>query len=228
MRRRITRGSIAAGCSTPSAPGTDEPAFLRGLLRCAVVLLAGVALPLPAWAIDASIWGELSKTGTLEAHFEQVQERRILKVPLRSEGSVRFERATTALIWQVTRPSRSTFSLLGKIAKMEYPELGVSERIDLAQVPDASRLATSLLVWMQADAVAVARDFTPSYEADTAVLRPKDPLLQALLSEIRVGVRPAPWRVHTVDLVEPDGDQVHITFSAVVLDGKPIPDPVPR
>ncbi len=196
---------------------------MPGLLRCALLLLAATALPLPAWAIDASIWGALSKNSTLEANFEQVQERRILKVPLRSEGSVRFERATPALIWHVTAPSRSTFSLLGKIAKMEYPDLGMSETIDLAQVPDASRLATSLLVWMQADGEAVARDFTTSYLADTAVLRPKDPLLQALLSEIRVGVRPAPWRVHTVDLVEPDGDQVHITFSGVVLDGKPVP-----
>jgi hypothetical protein len=188
---------------------------------------AGLLLlaPQAAWAVDASIWAELAKVKKLEAKFDQVQERKVLKVPLKSTGSVRFERATTALSWLVESPARSSFSLVGQVAKMDYPDLGMSETIDLAQVPDASRLATSLLVWMQADATAVARDFDVAYSADAASLHPKDKTLQGLLSEIHIRFAPGPWRVREVDLLEPDGDKVHIVFHGVTLDGTAVADP---
>ncbi|MFN7146221.1 MAG: hypothetical protein ACK4YP_20785, partial [Myxococcota bacterium] len=112
----------------------------------AMVLAALALLPMPAFAVDASVWAELAKVQTLEARFEQVQTRAVLKVPLTSRGTVRYERARSALTWQVTEPARSTFSLIGAVAKMEYPDLGMNETIDLAQVPDASRLASSMLV----------------------------------------------------------------------------------
>jgi hypothetical protein len=161
----------------------------------------------------------------LEARFSQVQHRAILKQPLTSTGDVRFERAGPKLAWTVTSPSKSSFTLDGQVAKMAYPDLGMSETIDLAQVPDASRLATSLLVWMQADAAAVERDFVATYAADAAALKPKDKQLAALISEIRIRFAPSPWRVRDVALVEPDGDRVDIAFSGVVLDGKAVSDP---
>jgi hypothetical protein len=82
-----------------------------------------------------------------------------------------------------------------------------------------------MLFWMQADAAAVERDFTATYSADGAALKPKDRQLAALLSEIRIRFAPGPWRVRDVALVEPDGDRVEIAFRSVVLDGTPIPDP---
>ncbi|MFZ5482195.1 MAG: outer membrane lipoprotein carrier protein LolA [Myxococcota bacterium] len=182
-------------------------------------------LPARAWAVDATIWAELARVAKLEARFTQVQHRAILKQPLTSSGEVRFERAGPKLAWTVTTPSRSSFLLDGAVAKMEYPDLGMSETIDLAQVPDASRLATSLLVWMQADAAAVERDFVATYGDDAASLKPRDEQLAALISEIRVRFAPGPWRVREVALREPDGDRVEIAFRSVVLDGKAAPDP---
>ena len=178
-----------------------------------------------AWAVDGGIWAELARVQKLQASFEQVQNRAVLKVPLTSHGTVSFERARSALVWTVADPARSTFSLIGNVAKMEYPDLGMKETIDLAQVPDASRLASSMLVWMQADATAVARDFAVTYGADFASLVPKDTTLKALLAEIRIRFANGPARVREVDLVEPDGDKVHIVFRGVTLDGVPVPDP---
>jgi hypothetical protein len=190
-----------------------------------VVVVMGLFAPLPAHAVDASVWAELAKVQRLDASFTQVQTRAILKAPLTSTGTVKFERTSSALTWQVASPARSTFSLIGQVAKMEYPDLGMSDTIDLAQVPDAGRLATSLLVWMQADASAVARDFVPTYGPDSATLAPKDATLKGLLAEIHIRFAAAPVRVRDVDLVEPDGDRVHITFSKVMLDGAAVPDP---
>lgn len=197
----------------------------------AIVVLFGL-LPRPSYAIDATVWAELARVQRLEASFDQTQTRTVLKQPLKSRGEVRFERAApaaagSALTWQVTEPGRSTFSLVGSVARMEYPDLGMKESFDLAQVPDASRLASSLLVWMQADAAAVAREFDTTYGADTAVLEPKDATLRALLASIEIHFVPGPWRVHAVDLVEPDGDRVNIVFRGVKLDGVAIADPAP-
>lgn len=195
------------------------------MLLAALLALVGLLAPRASYAIDATVWAELARVQRLEASFEQTQVRAVLKQPLVSRGNVRFERATSALTWQVTQPGASTFSLIGSIAKMEYPDLGMKESFDLAQVPDASRLASSLLVWMQADGAAVARDFDTTYGADTATLKPKDPTLRGLLAEIQIRFAPAPMRVRGVDLVEPDGDRVHIEFQGVRLDGVAVSDP---
>lgn len=229
MHRRTARESIAGGLSTLAGGGTAAGPFRRAYASflAAMLVLAGLLAPRAGWAVDASVWTELGRVQTLEARFDQTQTRAVLKQPLQSRGAVRFERPTSALTWQVETPGRSTFSLVGSVARMEYPDLGMNETFDLSQVPDASRLATSLLVWMQADPEAVARDFDTTYGPDTASLRPKDATLKALLSEIRIRFAPGPWRVRTVDLVEPDADLVRIVFHTVRLDGVAVADPTP-
>ena len=162
------------------------------------------------------MWTELAKTHELSATFTQVQHRAVLKNPLTSTGTVHFTRPQE-LSWVVETPSKSSFTLKNSIATMSYPDLGMNDVIDLASVPDASRLATSLLVWMQADAAAVDRDFTVTYRADGARLVPRDAQLAKLLASIDLTLTPSPWRVTAVSLNEPDGDHVDITFANVVL-----------
>jgi hypothetical protein len=92
-------------------------------------------------------------------------------------------------------------------------------------VPDANRLATSLMVWLKADPGAVERDFVVTYGSSDATLVPRDEKLKGLLASIRITVASGPWRVDHVDLVEPDGDHTEIRFRAVVADGVALPDP---
>ena len=181
-------------------------------------------LPQSAWAVDGSVWGELAKVRSLQAGFVQVQHRAILKVPLESRGTVEFHRPDS-LHWQVLSPSRSTFTLEQKVAHMEYPDLHLSETIDLAAVPEADRLATSLMIWLQADASAVARDFETTYGEMEATLVPKDPQLKALVVSLQLRFAAGPWRVKEVEMVEPNGDRVDIRFQQVVLDGVAVADP---
>ncbi len=185
-------------------------------------LLAGLAAP--GWATDASIWADLGEVTTLQASFEQTQRRKILKVPLKSAGAVRFTRPNS-LLWTVTSPAPSTFALDKGVARMAYPDLGINESIDLSQVPEANQIATSMLVWLQADAAAVERDFTVVYGTNAARLTPRDKTLGGILAEIRLSFVSSPWRVGAVVLMEPDGDEISIAFSDVVLDGVLIPNP---
>lgn len=172
------------------------------------------------------MWATLAAVHDLRADFVQVQHRAILKQPLSSSGTVRFTRPDT-LTWEVLAPARSTFSLDRGVARMQYPDLQMDETLDLAAVPDAQRLASSLLVWLQADATAVERDFTTTYTTTPpgAHLVPRDPKLAALLAAIDLHFTPSPWRVSAVTLIEPDGDRVECAFRHVVLDGVAVPDP---
>jgi outer membrane lipoprotein-sorting protein len=194
------------------------------ILTLLTVQLLGAGQVAYAAGVDASIWEKLGHIQTLKARFTQTQIRSFLKTPLVSTGTVSFTRPSR-LDWRVESPAKSIFLLDGSVATMEYPELGVSERIDLSQVPDANRLATSMMVWLQADASAVSRDFNVSYSGMSASLKPKDALLGSLLVEIQLSLASEPWRVASVQLLEPDGDRVEIAFSGVVLDGQPVPDP---
>ncbi len=196
-----------------------------------VTLLAGCTLGPSAQAspaADPSVWTELAQVRTLEARFVQVQHRAILKTPLESSGRVTFTRPSS-LSWVVERPAASTFSLAGTVATMDMPDVGLHEVFDLAAVPDASRLATSLMVWMQADPAAVARDFDTTWRQSPpgVVLRPKDSRLASLVTTLTLDLTPSPWRVQAVHYVEPDGDRVDIRFVSVVLDGTALPDPAP-
>lgn len=200
------------------------PSWLLLLLSgCTLAPSAGAAAP-----VDGAIWAELGRVQALEARFVQVQHRAILKAPLESTGHVSFRRPAT-LRWVVETPAASTFALVGSEATMDMPDVGVHERFDLGAVPDANRLATSLMVWMQADPAAVARDFDATFrQAPPGVdLRPKDPRLAGLVAEVRLDLAPAPWRVSAVHFTEPDGDRVDIRFTGVVLDGTPVADPAP-
>lgn len=182
-----------------------------------------VVLSAPASATDGAIWAELGKVGTLQAQFDQTQHRKILKVPLKSAGAVRFTRPNS-LLWTVTAPSPSLFALDNGVARMEYPDLGIKESIDLSQVPEANQIATSMMVWLKADAAAVERDFTVAYRTNAATLTPRDKKLAGILAEIRLGFVASPWRVGSVVLMEPDGDEIDITFHDVVLDGVAVPN----
>lgn len=199
------------------APGVVAP----GVAAPGVAAQGASAEP----SLDAKLWAELARPATLSARFTQVQHRAILKVPLTSTGHLHYERAGGALVWAVDAPARSTFSLRGSVATLEQPDLGLSETFDLAAVPDANRIATSMMVWLKADPAAVERDFRVSYGARAVTLAPRDPTLAGLLSEIQIAVAPSPWRVSAVTLVEPDADRVEIAFHDVVLDGRPVPNP---
>lgn len=175
--------------------------------------------------LDARIWAELARPATLRASFDQVQHRKILAVPLASSGQLQYDRARSALVWEVLHPARSRFSLEGSLARMEQPDLGISETFDLAAVPDANRVASAMLVWLRADAAAVERDFRVQFGTDTVRLEPRDPTLSTLLAAITITFVPEPWRVARVELLEPDADRVLIHFHDVVLDGVAVPDP---
>lgn len=186
------------------------------------VSLAGEPLPEPVVAAFA----RLAEPKTLAADFVQVQHRAVLSRPFQSTGHLVFERPER-LRWEIEAPVASVFVMDGAEMGSAMPALGVSERLSLAGRPDLLGLVHGLTVWLHADAARVAEDYEVVVEATdplAVALTPRDPAIRRWVERIRLVVAPEGTYVREVELIEPDGDRVGMTFTGVVLDAAPPPD----
>ena len=187
---------------------------------------AGVAAalasePLPEVVVAA--FGRLAAPRTVQADFVQVQHRAVLTRPFQSTGHLVFERPDK-LRWEVAAPVASVFVMQGAQMGSAWPSLGVSERLSLAGRPELMGLVHGLTVWLQADAVQVAEDYEVVIEEEAPLalaLTPRDATVRKWVDRIRLVVADDGTWVRQVELIEPDGDRVAMTFAAVVLDGAP-------
>lgn len=189
-------------------------------------LWIGVALagePLPEAVVAA--FARLAEPRTLSADFVQVQHRAVLSRPFESTGHLVFERPDR-LRWEIAAPVASVFVMRGAEMGSALPALGVSERLSLAGRPDLLGLVQGLTVWLRADAEQVARDYEVVVEVEeplTVALTPRDPAIRRWVETIRLVVAVEGTHVGRVELIEPDGDRVGMTFTGVVLDADPPP-----
>ncbi len=185
------------------------------LLSFLALLSTAVAAPpeLPPEARAA--WEAMASVDALEAHFVQVRTSRLLGRPLESRGVLRFARPDR-LAWIVESPSPSTFVLVGDRVGIAYPELGVRDEVDLSDNPDMARLVRGMMVWLSGDLAAVQRDYLASWTPGSparAHLVPTDARLARLFRSIDLSIDGDPARVTAVDMLEPDGDTVHIELT---------------
>jgi len=141
----------------------------------------------------------------------------LLSKPLESKGVLAFARPDR-LRWEVTSPAPSLFVVDGTKVGMAYPQLGVSDEIDLAAQPDMARLTRALTVWLGADLDTVLADYTLAWQDGPpamATLTPRDPTLGKLMANLELTITGDPPRVEQVRIVEPDGDSVEIRLQEV-------------
>jgi outer membrane lipoprotein-sorting protein len=161
-----------------------------------------------------AVWAEMARVQTLEARFVQIRTSRLLRKPLEARGLLRFERPDR-LCWTTESPARSALVMQGSRVGMAWPDLGVSEEVDLAGSPEAAQLVRGMMVWMAADLTAVERDWTVTWtpgEPARALLLPKDPTIKAVLASLELTLGGLPRSVRSIVMLEPDGDRVEITL----------------
>jgi outer membrane lipoprotein-sorting protein len=182
-----------------------------------------LALSAHAAEVDAdAVWRHLAEAPHLRADFTQVQERKLLKTPLVSTGTLAFERPDR-LRWEVNGAAASVFVVRGESVAARMPGVQQVTRVDLAQQPQLAGLVSGLTVWLAADSEALARSYTVQLESDRLVtLTPKDPMLLRAVSKLTLHIAPSRDHVSSVELLEPDGDRTTITLSNVDL-VSPIP-----
>ncbi len=154
----------------------------------------------------------------LRADFIQVQERRLLRAPLTSTGTLAFERPDK-LRWEVSGAAASVFVVSGTEVSARMPGVDRVVHLDLATQPQLAGLVTGLTVWLAADAAVLRERYDVTLpEERVAVLSPRDPILRQALSTLTVRVDPTGAYVSQVELMEPDGDRTTITLTSVDLE----------
>lgn len=207
---------------------------------CSFPLLLALAWAPPAFSMDGTTtevahgdmppdarlaWVEMAKVKRLEARFRQTRHSSLLAEPLVSTGTLRFARPDR-LSWLVKSPSRSEMVMRGTTVAVRYPDLGVSETVDLASSPEASRVVRGMMVWLGGDLDQVLEDYDVTWRpggGGTAVLTPKVPELTAVLSQVEIHLAGDPLRVERVHLVEPAGDRVEILLQDIRINAD-LPD----
>lgn len=180
--------------------------------------MAKAALAEPSLDPADALWAGLASVQHLRAEFTQVQERRLLRAPLASTGTLAFERPDK-LRWEVRGAAASVFVVSGTEVSARMPGVDRVVHFDLATQPQVAGLVSGLTVWLAADAAALRERYDVTLpEQRVAVLRPKDSMLQQALSTLTVHVDPTGAYVSRVELLEPDGDRTTITLTSVDLE----------
>jgi len=165
----------------------------------------------------AALLRALQRPRTVRAAFVQIKEMRAFKTPMQARGRLLFARPDR-LRWEYTGPYRMVFVAAGSRASIDHPDLGRKMKADLADDPSARVVVEALLFFSGADAEAVRRRYQVSLDAQTVVLRPRDERARAFIDRIEAGIDEKKGVLHTVRIVEADGDRTTLTFSDVRVD----------
>jgi hypothetical protein len=196
--------------STARAEVMEEGAKAAGMTAAS---LAGSSLP----ASDpvACIRKALLPFEVLKGNFSQVKTIRVLKKPLKSEGDFALAKGK-GLIWRPSKPLPSVLLITrDDIAGIKDGKKAVY--ISMKEQPALRVIGKVLFAVFGADVDELQKYFEfikPSCMGNDwrVTLKPKDPSVAKAVSEIWIN---GAKTVHTLVLVEANGDQTSIKFSGV-------------
>ena len=152
-----------------------------------------------------------------EANFQEEKKLTLLVRPLRSEGTLYFDREH-GLVRQTTTPASRVQKLRLTEASLTLWNGTVTEEVKLEQSKDLSALALSFPRILRGDHVGLGKTFSIKMQGSDAswwalTLGPKDDSLKRMLSHITVIGQGA--LVHSVGVYEANGDRTSTTFTDV-------------
>ena len=228
--------------SAETRPGASRRAS-RVALVVASSLLALSALPATAdeGSVAASVAGaapeatatldallaRLSRVGSFQARFREEKRLALLRSPLVNEGQVWFARPGW-MLRRTERPESATVLLRDGVLTVRDP--GGQHRIELAESPILRGFVETFAHVLAGDRKALERLYHLELRAqDTAQgwelsLLPRDATLTRFVRQL--WFRGVADRVEAMRLVEANGDETRMEFSAIQLG--PIPSPAEK
>lgn len=193
-----------------------------------VAAAAGLLLATPALAASPeaeAAWERLTASTSLQASFEQVQTRKILAVPIASEGRITFVRPDK-LRWETTGAAAQIAVLADDALTLHVPSLGPPQHLQISDQPEIAGMVRGLTVWLAADLDAVEKDYALTWHGGTpakATLVPRDPAIQGLIAKLDLTLSEDGRYIQAVTITEPDGDHTDLRLTDVTLDAA-VPD----
>lgn len=189
--------------------------------RCAQALLSlllvGASSAQPAatsgWDL-ARLMRELAQVETARGRFVERKYLSILTAPLESSGTLLYV-APDRLEKHTVAPRAESLVLEGDQLTFEGGEPKRRRTIRLADYPAIGVFAESIRSTLSGDLEALNRFYAITLEGDglkwRMVLKPSDPKIQELISEIRIGGSRV-W-ISSIEFLEPGGDRTVMTIA---------------
>ena len=188
--------------------------------RARAVLLAAALMPGAAAAADSSTWDvarlmqELAKVKTSKARFVERRYVGILTTPLESSGTLLYV-APDRLEKRTLSPRVELMLLEGDRLTLESEQPKRRRSIRLEDYPAVGVFVESIRSTLAGDLAALKRLFDVALEGDERqwrmLLRPIEPKMQELLSEIRINGRGG--TIGSIEFLEPNGDRSTMTIT---------------
>jgi hypothetical protein len=188
--------------------------------RARAVLLAAALMPGTAAAAESSTWDvarlmqELAKVKTSKGRFVERRYVGILTEPLESSGTLLYV-APDRLEKRTLSPRVESVLLEGDQLTLESAQPKRRRSIRLEDYPALGVFVESIRSTLAGDLAALKRLFDIALEGDERkwrmVLRPGEPKMQELLSEIRIGGHGG--TISSIEFLEPNGDRSTMTIT---------------
>ena len=188
--------------------------------RARAVLLAAALLPGTVAAADSSTWNverlmqELAKVKTSKGRFVERRYLGVLTAPLESSGTLLYV-APDRLEKRTLSPRVESVLLEGEQLTLESEQPKRRRSIRLEDYPAVGVFVESIRSTLAGDLAALKRLFDIALEGDERqwrmVLRPGEPKMQELVSEIRISGRGG--TIRSIEFLEPNGDRSTMTIT---------------
>jgi hypothetical protein len=190
----------------------------RGALLC---LVAGVALLVGApGTVNAENWGveelmrSLAQVKSAKARFVERKELAILTAPLETSGILVYT-APNRLEKHTLRPEPETLILDQDRLTIESKAAGKRRTLALPDYPVVWAFVESIRSTLAGDLQTLGRFYRVTLEGDERawrlLLRPIEPKMQSVVSEIRIGGS-GNW-IGTIEILETGGDRSVMTIT---------------
>ena len=187
---------------------------LRALFLAAVVVHgAAAAAESSSWDV-ARLMQELAKVKTSKARFVERRYVGILTTPLESSGTLLYV-APDRLEKRTLAPRAESMLLEGERLTLESEQPKRRRSIRLDDYPAVGVFVESIRSTLAGDLAALKRLFDLALEGDERrwrlVLKPGEPSMQELVSEIRIGG--SRGSIDSIEFLEPNGDRSTMTIT---------------
>ena len=199
--------------------GTDRRWFVRAILLSLCLLFVLLSSSPPAQAAPSSpldvLFAQLAKSPGLFARFHEEKQIALLVAPLKSDGTVHFDRAKGLARHTLTPSKRSILLNAGTLTVWDGTK---TEVIPLSSQPSLRAFAEAFTMFLAADRVGLEKTFKLDFTGDPQAswrmkLAPVSPDLKKLVTELEVAGQGT--ALSTLRVTEASGDVGTTTFSDV-------------
>lgn len=191
------------------------------LLGCVLVLGGSLAAAQAEGKVSSlpELLQRFRRIEGLSARFIEEKHIALLSAPLRTKGTLHYDREHEALARHTTHPARSSVVVVD--GEVRFGDAGSSRSLQVDRNPVARALVTTFLHVLRGDGKALEREFEVKFEPASGergwrlTMKPRDGAVRRIFRRMRFEGRGA--RLASLAILESNGDRTEMRFEDVDL-----------